>query len=129
MRDGVRGGADGDSAVLGDLLGVDEVDRLREVRRERTLERSDGHDLQQPLIDAPQLDRRARDRPVDDLRGKEADLLGEADQRRSIGIGQPLERQVDCGDKDGPAQSVDDHLRRLDSHAVLRLDRVGSNVR
>ena len=50
-------------------------------------------------------------------------------ERRGVGVGQPFERQVDRGDEDRAAQRVDDHLRGLHGHAVLRLDRVRADVR
>src|ERR1043165_4773618 len=52
-------------------------------------------------------------RRCDDLRGEEAELLGEADEAFVVGVDHALERQVHRRDEDRAAQRLDDVLRRL----------------
>ena len=99
----MRRGADGDAALLRHLLGVDEVHRLRQPRREHSFECGNGEDTRQSLIDTPEFDSGARDRTADNLRGEEAEFFGHADERRGVGVGQTFERQVHGGDENRAA--------------------------
>ena len=63
------------------------------------------------------------------MRREETDLFREIDERRGVGIGEPFERQIDRRDEDRAAKGVDDHLRRLHGDAILRFDRVRTDVR